>query len=224
MNSLSKQFHISRPKIRSVLINAGIPPRSSKEQRSLGAFCRYHYQEDRQLDNGSIIFWSKPRVNKNVLVQCGHCGKQRYCQLRACKFKRNFTGLCPLCFNRNMNKDRFADKHPSWKGGKILDKRGYFYIYKSYLSPEEIILFSSMLNNRGYIFEHRLVIARALKRALERSEIVHHLNGIKTDNRLCNLKIVCASTHPGEEQRFVDSLRSEIARLQKLLDDNNISY
>src|SRR5215469_3235581 len=63
-------------------------------------------------------------------------------------------------------------------------------------------------NNQGYwmiwikgkqIGEHRWVMENYLKRPLLKSEIVHHINGIKTDNRLENLEIWNTS-HPAGQK------------------------
>jgi hypothetical protein len=73
-----------------------------------------------------------------------------------------------------------AEKHPRWKGGRILNFHGYMLIYK----PEH-----PFCNNNKYIAEHRLVMEKHLKRFLKRTEIVHHINNIKTDNRIENLQL-----------------------------------
>ncbi len=75
--------------------------------------------------------------------------------------------------------------HGSWKGGRFKNaKSGYWWVHVNPDDPMRI-----MATNNGHMMEHRLVIARAIGRPLERNETVHHINGDRKDNRLENLQL-----------------------------------
>ncbi len=67
----------------------------------------------------------------------------------------------------------------SYKGGAIVDKDGYM----------KIRFRRHPYSNRGYVYEHRLVMESKLGRLLNKSEVVHHKNGNTLDNRAENLEL-----------------------------------
>jgi transposase-like protein len=85
--------------------------------------------------------------------------------------------------SRSIGKD-----HHNWKRGKKIDKTGYVLI----LNPNRTI------EKPQYVREHRYVMEQHLGRKLTKTEHVHHINGIRTDNRLENLQIVQNNRHFGE--------------------------
>ncbi len=72
-------------------------------------------------------------------------------------------------------------KHWDWKGGKINAGHGYIMILK----PNH-----PFCKKSRYVMEHRLVMEKHIGRYLKPTEKVHHINEIKDDNRIENLKLL----------------------------------
>jgi hypothetical protein len=96
-------------------------------------------------------------------------------------YKPPCRGYVPYCNNKCYKKS--GASNPKWKGGTYANK-GYIYQY----APEH-----PQATKLGYVLQHRLVMEAHIQRFLLPSEVVHHLNENKADNRIENL-VCCAST------------------------------
>src|SRR3990167_3155701 len=77
--------------------------------------------------------------------------------------------------------DQRGNKNPHWKGGKSVKVDGYVLI--------RLPTHPRVMSN-GYYLEHRYVMEQKLGRILGKYEHIHHLNGIKDDNRPENLELI----------------------------------
>lgn len=77
-----------------------------------------------------------------------------------------------------------GSNNPAWKGG-ITKQRGYVFIRVP----------SHPKNHCGYKKRCILVVEKYIERFLKKGEQIHHINGIKDDDRIENLQIVSAAEH-----------------------------
>lgn len=93
--------------------------------------------------------------------------------------KRHHKKEC-LCLSCRCKKGlTYGENNPSFKGYRLKNHEGYIFLYL----PNH----PSRINN--YIAEHRYIMEQHIGRYLKPTEIIHHKNGIKDDNRIENLHL-----------------------------------
>ena len=175
---------------------------------------------------GEPIQEKETPTGKTSYVICPECGKDRWRRLRSMRTS-TYTSLCRSCWIRKLNfqRRRFAngEKHWNWKGGRILSGKGYISVY---LEPDDF--FYPMAGEKGYVKEHRLVMAKHLGRCLHSWEIVHHKDGIKDHNEYSNLKLTTLGSHSlehskgyrdGYQQGLLDGRVKQIEELKEAIEN-----
>ncbi len=137
-------------------------------------------------------------------LPCEGCGKFRWEKIIKGK---PYRILCVKCGSVRYGREHKGVKSVYWKGGRFKTPAGYIR-----LSLAEDDFFRPSASKRGYIFEHRLVMAKYLGRNLHNWEIIHHKNHIRDDNRIENLQLVSDDRH-----KQITILGNEIARLKQRL-------
>jgi hypothetical protein len=149
------------------------------------------------------------------LIACIDCGIIRKVQIIKGK---PVSKRCRRCNAKRIAKE--ARRHPEWRPGRP-QKLGRIFLQRGYrlIKLEQDDFFYPMTNNRGFVRENRLVIAQHLGRNLHQWEVVHHKNGIKTDNRIENLELNTIDSHntiTGMQNR-IDALLRENEQLKREL-------
>lgn len=113
----------------------------------------------------------------------------KQCSCKGCVGKFFCKGYCEGHYRR-------WKKHGSPYGGKRAKGLGCVNHYGYIVIPNP---------RGGQMHQHRRVMEEHLGRTLEKSEKVHHLNGIRSDNRIENLELWTVD-HPAG-QRVEDKLK-----------------
>ena len=107
---------------------------------------------------------------------CEHCGER--IQHKGSRPTADYVLTHRFCSRQCRGAHFAGERHPAFKGGHY-NQAGYRFVHEG----------------GRKIFEHRLVMERQLGRPLTADEIVHHINGIRDDNRPENLELTNQSDH-----------------------------
>jgi len=104
----------------------------------------------------------------------------------------------------------FGERNPAWKGGSHITPFGY----------KRILVGNHPRANNGYVFEHIIVWEKTHNQSVPKGYVIHHLNGIKTDNRPENLIAMKRSEHINLAEPYkkrIRELEEEIKLLKEKL-------
>ena len=102
------------------------------------------------------------------------------CSIEGCQKPRRARGWCSMHHWRWQNNGDPLIKSLKEPKKRFVGRNGYAQVLK----PDH-----PNSQATGYVAEHRYVMAEYLGRPLRADEQVHHVNGIKDDNRLGNLEL-----------------------------------
>lgn len=117
--------------------------------------------------------------------------RQDGCNVKDCDKPHTCLGYCNTHWARLKKHNDVKEDVPITRltaNGKIIDGKGYVLIW----------------TGKKYEREHRIIMSIHIGRALRQDETVHHINGVKDDNRLENLEL-WSSSHPSG-QRLEDKI------------------
>lgn len=99
----------------------------------------------------------------------------------------------------NSNLIRYRERNPRWKGGTYVASNGYVVVL--------VGTSHHLSDGRGYAYQHRLVAEIKIGRRLLPKEQVHHINGVRTDNRQQNLEVHDRAHHGVAHRKSDRNLR-----------------
>lgn len=178
----------------------------------------------------------RPRSRRtHVLVTCPRCKEQRWMEANRVSHEVRtaqtgglaWTGGCMKCVGA-LKKTALAEVSP---GRSIQSDKGYVLLYRDAIDPADDELFTALCAKpnghcQNRVLEHRFVVSKALGRPLRTDELVHHLDGVKTNNTLANLRVYARGNpetggthHKGYGTYYHEwqMALGEIARLRKQL-------
>lgn len=142
-----------------------------------------------------------------VVIYCQQCGTPFYVKKGDHRLKNNTVKFCSRKCSGEYNKNGSYKECPVCKKifyttrriccsvdcGRIY--RSENWKHKPYMENGYIVEYKKGYNKKGNIKQHRRIMEEYLERKLTADEVVHHINGDKTDNRIENLQVLKRGEH-----------------------------
>lgn len=192
---IAKKMGCSEKPIFDRLHDMGVKTRGKNEAPRLRVRIEKGFLKQLYLDE-------KKSINE-IKTITGHCFTtvQKWLRRYEIPIRTKKEAMSLLCGNKN----------PAWKGGTFINKDGYRMIR---------VGGHPRAGQNGYVFEHIIVWEKEHGRYLPKGYIIHHLNGIKTDNRPKNLIAMKRGEHIHLAEPYKAKIREleiELVKLRKLV-------
>lgn len=125
-------------------------------------------------------------TNGNVMLACPECGVEREVHKYYVSVATRLKRVCNACRHKAHGPKVAGGKNPAYKGVPFTDNDGYVRLWL----PEH-----HRADNSGRVYEHIIVAEAAYGGPITAEYHVHHLNGVKDDNRPENLEVLLAGDH-----------------------------
>lgn len=164
-------------------------------------------------------------MHRNRLYKYGVAGpitsiyeahKGNLCYVKGCtKNRSSHDKFCHMHRNRLSRTGNLGTPEPIYnkknKGEGHLTRDGYIMVYYPN-NPLVKIMTQNRKAGRGYILEHRFVMAVHLGRPLHKGENVHHKNGVRNDNRIENLELWVKAQPVGQRPQDLVTYAEEVLK------------
>ena len=158
-----------------------------------------------------------------IYISCISCNQWRYISncLPTKESRKKYKGRCNKCASKNR-----AVTSKTQIPGKTINRYGYIRCSWSSFdekTKEKLKKIVPEYENQRELLEHRIIMILFLNRPLLKSEIVHHINGNKIDNKIENLEVLSRSRHTELHKSIMHELlllREENKTLKLLLNES----
>ena len=205
------KYGVSTGTIESRLVKAGVPLKSwTKKQYHLYRKYNTNINPGKQLTLAEINKLCQNYLSMSMPILTRKFGISEYIVRKLLVSNgikiRTVSEALRVSYKTGIKVPLSGKNHPNWAGDKAIGADGYIRV---------VDRTCSRANKEGRCAEHVAVWERVHRKILPKGWVIHHLNGIKTDNRPENLEAMPIKKHSPVAQ--LESYKQRIRGLEETL-------